>query len=144
MGSTDRDTGCGGGRGGIASGAAVDTAQVDKTPLRWTIPRYWQLRRERRLAAVRWHFPPRPKQQWPHHFGGATAVGVWCPSLEQWRLVQGCGVAASLGVGVFVPAVGDRFADCERTGVAVVAFGGVADDAGASAGDRVEQVRRLG
>lgn len=26
---------------------------IDKTPLRWTIPRYWQLRRERRLATAR-------------------------------------------------------------------------------------------
>lgn len=26
---------------------------IDKTPLRWTIPRYWQLRRERRLAHAR-------------------------------------------------------------------------------------------
>lgn len=26
---------------------------IDKTPLRWTIPRYWQLRRQRRQAAAR-------------------------------------------------------------------------------------------
>ncbi|MBB1011426.1 hypothetical protein BXY47_0065 [Dietzia kunjamensis] len=26
---------------------------IDKTPLRWTIPRYWQLRRERRFAPTR-------------------------------------------------------------------------------------------
>ena len=26
---------------------------IDKTPLRWTLPRYWQLRRERRLVAAR-------------------------------------------------------------------------------------------
>lgn len=26
---------------------------IDKTPLRWTIPRCWQLRRERRRAAAR-------------------------------------------------------------------------------------------
>ena len=26
---------------------------IDKTPLRWTIPKYWQLRRERRLATAR-------------------------------------------------------------------------------------------
>ena len=26
---------------------------IDKTPLRWTIPRYWQLRRQRRMAAAR-------------------------------------------------------------------------------------------
>lgn len=26
---------------------------IDKTPLRWTIPRYWQLRRERRLPTAR-------------------------------------------------------------------------------------------
>jgi hypothetical protein len=46
-----------------------------------------------------------------------------------------------LGVGLGVPAAGDRVADREGAGVPVVAFGGVADDAGASAGDRVEQVR---
>ena len=26
---------------------------IDKTPLRWTIPKYWQLRRERGLATAR-------------------------------------------------------------------------------------------
>ncbi|KZO60492.1 MULTISPECIES: hypothetical protein [unclassified Dietzia] len=26
---------------------------IDKTPLRWTIPKYWQLRRRRRLATAR-------------------------------------------------------------------------------------------
>lgn len=26
---------------------------IDKPPLRWTIPKYWQLRRERRLATAR-------------------------------------------------------------------------------------------
>ncbi|GAA1731064.1 hypothetical protein SAMN06265174_102643 [Dietzia kunjamensis subsp. schimae] len=26
---------------------------IDKTPLRWTIPRYWQLRRERRFSTAR-------------------------------------------------------------------------------------------
>lgn len=26
---------------------------IDKTPLRWTIPRYWQLRRQRRIAEAR-------------------------------------------------------------------------------------------
>jgi len=26
---------------------------IDKSPLRWTIPRYWQLRRQRRQAAAR-------------------------------------------------------------------------------------------
>ena len=46
-----------------------------------------------------------------------------------------------MSVGVRVPAAGDRVADGEGAGVPVVAFGGVADDSGASAGDRVEQVR---
>lgn len=26
---------------------------IDKTPLRWAIPRYWQLRRQRRIAEAR-------------------------------------------------------------------------------------------
>ena len=106
MGSTDRGTGRGGGRCGLAFGAAVGTRHrgicavngfcgaaqssswaptvmalgmvawfvghwsfavrndvhyrsrlarvvIDKTLLRWTVPRYWQLRRQRRLAAAR-------------------------------------------------------------------------------------------
>ena len=26
---------------------------IDRTPLRWTIPRYWQIRRARRIAEAR-------------------------------------------------------------------------------------------
>ena len=31
---------------------------IDRTLLRWTIPRYWQLRRQRRMAAARWGVSP--------------------------------------------------------------------------------------
>ena len=48
---------------------------IDKTPLRWAIPRYWQLRRQRRMRKPADTSHPRYAMAPP--LGGAIAVGVW-------------------------------------------------------------------
>lgn len=71
-------------------------------------------------------------------------MGEFTSGLEQWWGVERCGVAASASVGARVPSAGDGVADGQGTGVAVSTFGEVSDDSGATAGDGIEQVRRLG